>query len=282
MKNITIIEQLNGFQYTFFDTSHSSLLREFQGFEYAEAKVSIDDVSGAYGSVYITSKHSSRRFSIVGDLVGDTVFTNRRTVSNALRQTGTIKLIKFTTYDDLALQCEAEVVKYVNEYNHKIHTFLIEFQAPDWRFYSQELLSQDIMETSIQGGAAIPATIPMAITQRSAGNEQVNHILDNVGNENTDPVITIAGPGTDFTLRNNTTDQDLLITDTLSDTDELVIDVKNRTVVLNGITNLYPSISGEFWSLIPGENEIQFFIVSGLDQALTSLNVQFRAAYNGV
>lgn len=281
MKNLTIIEQQDWNFFTFYDNALGTILREFDGFEYADVRESIDDVAGPYGSVYINSKFGRRRVSIQGDLVSSDVYSKRRLLSKALRQTGVMKLVKFTTYDDLHLQFECEVVKVLNPYTHKIHTFLIEMIAPDWRFYSQTESSYDVGQTIVQGGASIPTPIPMPIGLSVSSSTDVSNIITNNGNETTDPIITITGPGTDFLVRNEATEQEFTLETTLVGGDEVVIDVKRRTVVLNGVTNLYGSLVGDLWSLIPGQNELRFLVSSGLTVD-TNLNVSFRDAYSGI
>lgn len=281
MKQLTIIEQSDSSQFTLYDNNLGSILREFVGFEYPDVVESIDDVSGPYGSVYITSKFGRRAMSIIGDLVSSDVYTLRRTLLKALRQTGVMKLIKFTTYDDLNLQFEAEVVKYSNPYTHKIHTFIIQLVAPDWRFYSQTQSTYQIIQSSVRGGSSMPTAMPKSFPSPFATDTDITNIVTNNGNEVTDPVFTIMGPGTNFIIGNTTTDKEFTLTRSLDSDDVVVIDVKNRTVILNGSTNIYSDIEGDFWSLIPGENEIRFFVESGLTVE-TNLDLSYRDAYNGI
>jgi len=281
MKLLTITEQQDGDAFTFYDNALGTILRGFEGFEYSTVRESIDDVAGPYGSTYITSKFGRRRVAITGDLISDDVFSLRRDLVKALRQTGTMKLVTFTTYDDLNLQFEGEVVKVANPYTHKTHTFLIEIIAPDWRFYSQEETTANILLSFVRGGAEIPATIPMAITENINTDVDLTEVVINEGSEMTDPIFTISGPGTDIIVRNETTEQEFTINTTLVTDDVLVIDVKNRTVVLNGTDNYYPFIDGDFWSLVPGENEIRFF-ADGFEIDVTALQITYRHAYGGI
>lgn len=281
MKLLTILEQADNNQFTFYDNKLGTILREFEGFEYPQVNESIDDVAGPYGSVYVFSKYGKRQVSIKGDLLGSNVYALRRQLMTALRQTGTIKLVKFITYDDLELQFEAEVTKMVNPYTHMIHTFLIEMIAPDWRFYSQTEKNFDIPISIVNGGGAIPMSIPFALTESVVTDVTKTKIVTNEGSEVTDPIFTIHGAGTDILVRNNTSDKEFTIDLALNDTDELVIDVKNRTVVLNGITNAYQYITGDFWSLVPGENEIRFY-VDGYVNDETNLTITYRDAYGGI
>src|SRR5690606_31323760 len=112
--------------------------------EYATPVVSVENVAGAQSSVFVNSKFGSRRLSFIGDLVREDVFTQRREMLAAMRQTGELKLFECTTYDDLEIRFEAEVLRLLNPYTHQIHTYLVELIVPDWRFYSQALHEQII------------------------------------------------------------------------------------------------------------------------------------------
>lgn len=275
MKTITVIDSNNN-QFTFYDNQNGIIIRELEGFEYADVNAVIDDISGDVGAIYITSKFGRRSFSWAGDLVSDNVFALRRQMLAVLRQTGVMKTIKFTTYDGLDLQAEAEIVKVLNPYNHKIHTYLIEAISPDWRFYSQTLKEFETVQTVISGGASIPATIPMSF---HAENNSSN-VASNDGNEITDPVFVIHGPGTQFTVGNQTTGKEFIIEYSLNSTQYIEVDVKNRSVKLNGLTNIYSSFDGDFWRLEPGGNTVRF-IVEGVGEN-SLLTIRYRDAYNGL
>lgn len=284
IKQITISDQVNtAKRFTFydFDADSGTILRRFEGFEYSSVRESIDDVAGAAGAVYVNSKFGRRRMGITGDLIGTDVFANRRVLVTALRQTGVMKLLEFTTYDDLELQCEVEVLKYDNPYTHEVHTFLIEMVAPDYRFYSQELFSFNIDKTVLQGGASIPTSMPMSLALYSSPDSDLDRILTSNGTESTEPIFTITGPGTGFTVGNTTSDKEFVLDLTLVGGDTVEVDVKNKTVIKNGVTNVYPDFSGDFWSIEPGENELRFFIESGSD-ADSMLNISYRDAYAGI
>lgn len=282
MKNITILDQLDSTKkFTFYDNDLGTILRSFEGFEYATVRESIDDVAGTTGAIYINSKFGRRRLAFIGDLIGTDVFLKRRQLVTVLRQTGTIKLIKFTTYDDLALQCEAEVVKYGNPYNHQVHTFLIELIAPDYRFYSQELFSQNLDQTILQGGASIPSAVPMLIPLSTTPETELQKIVTSNGTEATDPTFTITGPGDTFIIGNETSGKEFTLNLVLDSDDTVVVNVKERTVIKNGITNVYADFDGDFWQIEPGENELRFLVSTDFD-IMTQLNVSYRDAYAGV
>lgn len=260
MKIIEVIDQNTNYSFSFYDNYDGVILREFEGFEYSPVRSSIEPVAGPQSGIYVTSKFGPRIMSWVGDLVGESIFTNRRLLLQAMRQEGRIKLIKFTTYDDLELQCEAEITKIVFPYTHQIHTFLVEATAPDWRFYSQ---SQ---------------------TDVSSANSTQN--VTNNGNEKTDPVIRIHGPFTSVTVTNLSTSQTFTITldeyTEIAESEYIEINVKERTVKNDSGESLFAYFSGDFMDLQPGVNTIQFSPVGGDEYGNTSLEFIYRDAYNGI
>lgn len=281
MKQITITNQTTNDQFNLYDNYGDTILRDFQGFEYATVNYSIDDIAGITGSVYINSKFGRRRFTVTGDLIGTNVFANRRLLANALRQTGQMKLISFTTYDDLQLQCEAEIVRMVNPYNHKVHTFMLELVAPDWRFYSQTEKTYRFAMASLQGGVGIPTAIPMSFDLSTNPSNNVELVVENSGSEYTEPIFQIYGSGTNFYVGNETTGNSFSLATTLTDDDIVIIDTKNRTVIKNGSINLYSAFSGDFLQLGVRQSRLSFIVESGAS-VNTQLYVSFRDAYTGI
>lgn len=257
MLEITIIDQVTLEEFTFYNVGEKSILRQFEGFEYADVVNSIDLVAGERSAVYVNSKFGKRSLSIIGDLVGSDVFATRRELLAVLRQTGRPKLVKITTYDNLELQFEAEVVKFSAPYNHQVHSFLIEMVAPDWRFYSQTLHTQEIARNT-------------------------SEVVENAGNEATCPIFRINGPITTAAITNLNNTQEMAITHTLLEGEYIDIDCANQTVTDNEGTEVYSSLDNtpDFISLDPGENTIQFADSGG--GATTNLEVIFRDSYNGV
>lgn len=251
-----------------------------EGFEYPSVNASIEDISGMSGAVYVNAKFGRRPLTWQG-VISSEVPLNRRNLIEACRA-GTLKTIEFESCDGLELQAEVEILKLVMPYKIGRTKYLIEAVAPDSRFYSQELISLDIAQTSIRGGATIPfPTIPLAIPQSDLTDEELNSIITNEGSESTDPIFTITGPGTGFTVTNATTGEEFTLTSTLLDGDYITIDVKNGTVIKNGTTNVYDEFDGDFITIEPGDNEFEFIVASDIDTA-TNLNVTYRHAYIGI
>lgn len=250
------------------------------GFEYPTVQASIEDISGISGSIFVASKFGRRPLGWEG-LISDEVLLNRRNLIAACRA-GALKTIRFETCDGLELQAEVEVTKLLMPYQTGRVKYMIQAVAPDSRFYSQELVDLNISQTSIRGGASIPfPTIPVAIPQSDLTDEELNAIVTNDGSEETEPILTIYGPGTGFTVTNVTTGEEFVLSSTLIEGDYVTIDSRNGTVILNGTTNIYDEFSGDFIRLAPGDNQFNFVVASDLDTT-TLLNVQYRHAYSGI
>jgi phage-related protein len=251
MKQLTVSSGVGDF--TFYDNQNNIILNKFEGFEFSSFKSIFDEVA-SNGAIYTGAKFGKRRLAWSGDILGSDVYTLRRQMLAVLTQNKTIKTLKFTTYDDINLQCEAEIVKVLFPYTHQIHSYLIEAVAPDWRFYSQTLQSVDI-----------------------TASETVN----NAGNEQTMPIFKIYGAGEGFTITNTTTGESFELSTVLDSDDYITVDCKEKTVIKNGTSNIYKDFSGEFFSIVSGDNDLEFAIDSDDDEN-TKLNVTFRSAYRGV
>lgn len=225
-----------------------------EGWEYPTVRDVIEDVAGAQSSIYITSKYGRRRLSMTVYIPNQSL-SDRRTMLKVLRQNGSMKLLKFTTLDDVLLQAYVEVLSVTHTYSGLAKPFLIEMVAPDWRFYSQTPVTQSIEENTAE-------------------------LVTNNGNDMSYPVYRIHGPITSANIINLLTGEQADITYSLAVGKYMDIDVFNRTITLDDGTSEFSTFDGEFPVLQPGDNVIQFLTVG--HGAGTSLDVIYRHAYNGV
>ena len=278
MLKIKIKDTITNEEFEFYDNANGCILNAFEGFEFSEIKSVVDDVPGVIGSAFVASGNGRRPFSFAGEFIGNDRFSDRRDMLIPMRKNGHLKLVQFTTYDNLALQCDADVTRVSNPYNNSIHAFLVQLVAPDYRFYSQTLHEDSMEESQILGGTPIPTPVPIDF---SGSEETGGKIFANVGNDQAPVVFTIHGPGNGFTVRNDTLQQQFRINYELEIGDEVVIDTRNRTVILNGSYNIYSALEGYFWELEPGNNLVYFVADSDADEN-TILDLEYRDAYNGV
>ncbi|WP_411095994.1 phage distal tail protein [Streptomyces sp. 020-2-3H-GM] len=117
----------------------------------------------------------------------------------------------------------------------------------------------------------------------TVGDSQVlgSVTVDNDGDDDAFPVWTITGPATSITLTNATTGETLALTRTITGTDTIVIDTRERqqTALLNGATNLWPNLSdaSSLWALETGVNELTL-TVAGSTSA-TSVRMTYQPRY---
>ena len=224
---------------------------QLEGWEYPTVISAIDDIPGNKGALYINSKFGRRRFSIQGFIRGQTM-AERIAMGLALRQTGVLKTMTFTTLDDKTLQAYIEVLGFDHKYNKGGGSFLIDMVAPDPRFYSQTL------------------------NDTAFDNSDTKNVT-NAGNEVTSPSFKLSGAGANWTITNNTTGKSFVIARSITGTDYITVNVENRTVLLNGVTSVFADFTGDFFTLDPGVNSITTLVTSG--DVTTAIHVYHRDAY---
>jgi hypothetical protein len=102
-------------------------------------------------------------------------------------------------------------------------------------------------------------------------------VVTNTGNRPTPAIITISGPVTDPRVTNDTLGFTLSFDIDLGGSDVLVVDLLNRTAILNGVVNVRGAlIDPDWWLLEPGVNSIIYTAGSGSGSSLT---VTFHPAW---
>ncbi|WP_406078755.1 phage tail family protein [[Kitasatospora] papulosa] len=117
----------------------------------------------------------------------------------------------------------------------------------------------------------------------TVGDSQVlgSVTVDNDGDDDAFPIWIIKGPATSATLTNVTTGQTLALTRTLTASDTVVIDTRERrqTALLNGVTNLWPHLSDSstLWPLELDRNELTLTIAGST--SATSVRMTYQPRY---
>lgn len=126
------------------------------------------------------------------------------------------------------------------------------------------------------GGMAVPMKVPMDMSNPLGGS---NIVITNNGNSEFYPIIRVDGDLNGFVLKNNTTDKSIEYSGTLNSSQFLYLDMYNRVALLNSTTNALADISGEWWYLAPGDNEILLITTSGSGDAEF---LDYKDAYRGL
>lgn len=263
---------------------------EIQGLEMPEIRLSSYLRPNADGAIVPGHLYGGRLVSFRGHVQGDTITdyrTLRRTVESALsirRDTdGTMltRTLKFTTMDDLALQVDVQTKRFVFPDKDLLHgDYNVDLFAPDFALLSQTQKTH-VIAAFTGGGMAIPMGIPMDMS--SGGSTEAT--LVNSGNISAYPQITITGPVLNPTIINDMTGETLDLTYELTDAAEsVVIDTLRRTVIYYATSggspvNIRGAMTGDFISLMPGNNVVKLVLASTSDGVAT---FAWRDSYAGV
>jgi hypothetical protein len=105
------------------------------------------------------------------------------------------------------------------------------------------------------GGMPIPMAIPMDMSV-SIGTEVTT--LTNLGNASAYPIIRVYGDfSASFNLINDTTSKTFTFGVALGVGDYIDFDFYNRTAVKNATNSVLGSVTGDWWSIAPGTNQIR-------------------------
>lgn len=158
--------------------------------------------------------------------------------------------------------------------------YTVQLLANDPRWFSETVFSANYNPATALSavGLTFPLDFPLVFGSSGGGGSGNLDITHN-GNFPTPPIFTITGPVTTPQLQNLTTSKSFFISGSLLSTDTLVIDVKARTVELNGTlrNDLVIPANTDWWDLIPGLNETRM-VGSGMDELTTDFQVQWQDA----
>lgn len=148
-------------------------------------------------------------------------------------------------------------------------------------YYESAQEFEQIIEVVDFGGFAVPFDVPfnMAnIDEDPYQDEGGQSVINNLGNSEFYPIIEINAPLNIITLINDTTGKSISYDGELTGEQTLVLDMYNRTAVIDGITNALADITGEWWWLDPGTNAIRLVAGGGTGNA----KIKYKYAYRGV
>lgn len=197
-------------------------------------------------------------------------------ISQALSQTDQTLYISKSNGIDLQIELRGTDIQADLDSRETISSvYRIEFEA-EYPFLQSQTEKSTIVGVFDGGGMAIPMDIPMDMS--SGGTNEAT--ITNDGNADAYPVFTFKGALTNPSLTNFTTGLTLNINQTLaSASNQIVVDTFLRTVVINpGSTNGRQYSTGDFWTLIPGDNLVR--LGSALDGG--TCTVFYRDHYLGL
>lgn len=155
--------------------------------------------------------------------------------------------------------------------------FKIELLAPDPTIYSNSSATIPVNVPKVtSGGYNYPVVYPVVY---AAGTLPTT--ITNAGNILVYPIITLTGIATNPMVTNNTTLQFFSLALTTGSSDQIIINMAQRTVLLNGSSIFADIIGGStWWSLKSGGNAISLSSAGGGDTV--SSTISWQSGYMGI
>jgi hypothetical protein len=221
------------------------------------------------GETYIDTILSPKELIVEFTIIGSTrqqVFDRRRTVINQFNPKLGPGTLKWTQDDgsEYHIDCVPRSPQFADGQGqsdtHQV--VIVSFVAftPFWYDPSQ---IQQIM-VGFSGGFSFPLSFPISFGQVGSQKD-----ISNSGNVETPVIIYFYGEVVDPTISNLTTDEDIIITETIDDGEILIINTdfgEKSVMVLSGgeYVNAFEYVDPDsvFWKLQPGGNTIKYTVTS--------------------
>lgn len=276
-----MIITLNDFELNSRD-SRFYLDEDVQGLSLPEVRTSSGVYSGRDGGYIGAQFYGMRQLSLVGRVFGSDIVEieqKRRELQDALRVKAITMRVTTTAGYTYLIYCNLLKFDMPIKREVNIAPFKIELLAADPIIYDDTAgtaLSATLNKVT-GGGYNTPVVYPVLW---QAGAQPTTVV--NGGNTAVKPTITLTGSAHDPVIYNNTTGRLLRLEDfTMSASDTLVIDMRARTVLLNGGSVFHKvSADSQFWGLEVGDNNLILDSNSGSDTV--SALIEWRSGYIGI
>lgn len=264
------------------DTTQFYLDEDIVGLSLPEIRTSMGNYSGRDGGYVGAQFYGMRQISLQGQVFGEdipTIEQKRRDIQEALRaHSVTMRIVtdggqSYVIYCNL-LRFDMPIKRTLN-----IAPFKIELLATDPLIYDDTngVALTAALAKVVGGGYNTPVTYPVIWAPSAQPTTVINS-----GNAKVYPIVTMTDSATDPVIYNQTTGQLFGLTGfTMADGDVLVIDMRERTVTLNGGSVFNKISSGsEWWGLEIGGNALLLDSGSGSDHL--DATISWRPAYMGI
>jgi Phage tail protein len=276
-----MIVTLNG--YTLNDGSNGvDLDVEIDGLDIPPIRTSSGNYSGRDGAYVGAQFYAGRDISLQGKIFNSNITTlesTRSAFQNALKGNSVVMTILTNAGNSYIVYCN--LIDFEMPITRDLFSapFKIELLATDPTIYdntSGGALTASLSRL-VSGGMTTPAVTPWVFT---GGGSPTT--INNAGTTNVFPTITLTDIMNNPVLTNLTTNQVFSLTGLVTTTgDTVVIDMRQRTVTLNGssIFGLVGALSN-WWYLQPGNNSITLTTPNSGDTV--SAVVSWRSGYPGI
>lgn len=250
------------------------VIEEIDGLGSADIRTSSFLYSGRDGGEIPEQNLGFRDISISGQILGDTCDHNQQLRKSYFDNLPirTLLPVYITTFNGERFVTYCKVIKPDCKFvkGGRESEFLLQLRSGDPYFYSTdggELQSAIVERMEDSGGYVTPYVLPVIWDDGGAPT-----IVINSGNATVYPVIIIHDTAHDPIITNEATGEQFAMNINTNDGDELVIDMLNRTVKLNGSDVIGNKVDGSvWWGLLPGNNPIRFDTDTGADNGYAEI-----------
>lgn len=234
-------------------------ITDIDGLGAADIRTSDFLFSGRDGGLVTDQYYGFRNIDVSGKIVSDTCEQHQTERDELIAATpiGSTFPVYVTLFTGASYVIYCRVVKVSMPYNAggKISDYLVQLRAGDPLFYSLdggETQSAALMKVVETGGYVTPYILPV---EWEAGGAPT--AITNNGNAVYYPRITLYDEAANPSVENLATGEIFELDLDMVDGDEVVIDMLNRTVTLNG-SDIIGNKTAEstWWGLLPGLNPI--------------------------
>lgn len=277
-----MIISLNDFVLNDPSSSNAIYLDEpIEGLGLPPIRTSSGNYSGRDGGYVGSQFYGMRLITLTGTFFGTpaAIETARRNLSSAVATSSVVMKITTNAGNLYLVNCNIDgldmpILRSVNKAPFKISLI-----ATDPTIYDNSASGLMSVTVTPARGGGITWPITWKITW-AAGSQPTT--VNNTGNVTVYPTITLTDKMTNPTITNQTTGQFFtLVGLTTTAGDNLVIDMKNRTVLLNGGSVLpFVTSTSSWWPLLPGNNSINLTTNDGTDTTVAT--VSWRSGFRGI
>lgn len=239
------------------------IITEVSGLGSADIRTSSFLYSGRSGGLVTDQFYGFRNIAITGKIGSPTSTRDQhkqdREAMLAALPVGSLIPVYITLFNGETYRIDANLTDLKLEYSRRgyMSDFLIQLTTGDPLFYSTDggdEQSAIVNRTAETGGYVTPYILPVEWDTGAAPT-----VIVNSGDSVTYPVIIIHDTTHDPIITNPATGEQFGMNINTNDGDELVIDMLNRTVKLNGSDVLGNKADGSvWWGLVVGNNPIRF------------------------
>jgi len=252
------------------------------GFGFPSLKVDIKERGSTHGADLGVSLYGRRVMGIELEIIGKNTTdyeTKRRALESACDITRGLQRVYITTRSGIDVICDAIVTGDFDLPYTKgqmiFSSVRLELTAP-YPFFNSKDQKSSLISLWSGGGWGLPFELPLDM---SCGGDVIANVV-NDGNTKSYPIITLYGQLEDPILTNETNGEAFSLDYDIADASQVVIDTFNRTIILNGTTNLRQYFSGDWLSLDAGGNGIKLTATTYGYNALVLIT--YRDSYLGL